>query len=115
MTLQQKVIEKHFIQAVAEFDSNPLAMVFLRRFANESPAKFFAEAVKHLSSAQTSNAHRFLTVLALRHGELTDYLVNPAHSTREIALRIFNRMLSVDPSFDVKLAQLLPDRGYMNH
>jgi hypothetical protein len=23
MTLQQKVIEKHFIQAVAEFDSNP--------------------------------------------------------------------------------------------
>jgi hypothetical protein len=56
-----------------------------------------------------------MTVLALRHGELTDYLVNPAHSTREIALRLFNRLLSVDPSLDVKLAQLLPDRGYVNH
>ena len=54
-------------------------------------------------------------MLALRHGELTDYLVNPTHSTREIALRLFNRILSVDPSFDVKLAQLLPDRGYVNH
>jgi hypothetical protein len=115
MTLQQKIVEKHFKQAVAEFDPNPLALIFLRRLANESPAMFFAEAVKHLSSTQTSNAHRFLTVLVLRHRELTDYLVNPAHTTREMALRLFNRMLSVDPSFDVKLAQLLPDRGYINH
>ncbi len=115
MIIKKKIVEKNFSQAVAEFDSNPLALVFLRRLANESPAMFFAEAVTHLSSSHTSNAHRFLTVLALRHGELTDYLVNPAHSTREVALRLFNRMLSVDPSFDVKLAQLLPDRGYINH
>lgn len=115
MTFQEKIVEKYMNRAMEEWDANPLAMGFLRRLANEAPAIFFETAMKHLRSGEASNAHRFLAILAIRQEELTNYLASPANGTREAAVKLFKRFLDVDPSFDVKLARRLPDRGYTNH
>lgn len=115
MTFQENIVEKYMTRAMHEWDANPLAMSFLRRLANEAPTMFFATAMKHLRTSEVSNAHRFIAILALRQGELMSYLASPANGTRETAVKLFNRFLEVEPSFDVKLARKLPDRSYTNH
>jgi hypothetical protein len=115
MTFQENIVEKYMTRAMEEWEANPLAMNFLRRLAIEAPALFFEAAMKRLRTSEASDAHRFLAILALRHEELTGYLANPANGSREASVKLFKRFLDVDPSFDVKLARKLPDRGYTNH
>jgi len=115
VTFREKIIEKYINQGIEEFDSNPLAPAFLRRLAKESPDVFFSVAMKQLRANENSNALRFLTIALMRRDEVTTYVADPAVASREVAQRIFNRFLAIDPSFDVKLARRLPDRGYINH
>jgi len=114
MSFRETIIEKYVDRAVDEFDTNPMGRLFLRRLASESPAQFLPAALKHLRSNEVSNAHRFLAMLALRHEELTTYLVSPIMATSEVAHKLFKRFLEVDPSFDVKLARRLLDRNHTN-
>jgi HEAT repeat protein len=115
MSAQDRILEEYLDRAVDEFDTNGVARVFLRRLSYESPAQFLPAAMRHLCSNYSSNAHRFLAMLALHHEEVIGYLTNPAVATGEIAEKLFKRFLEVDPSFDVKLARMLPDRSYANH
>jgi hypothetical protein len=115
MSFSDTIVEKYVDRAVAEFDTNALAKMFLRRLSNESPEQFLPEAMRHLRSSENSNALKFLAMLALRHEEVTGYLANPAVATAEIAQRLFKRFIEVDPSFDVRMARMLPDRSFTNH
>ena len=115
MSFRDTIIEKYVDRAIEEFETNALAKMFLRRLSNESPAQFLPAAMRHLQGNENSNALRFLAMLALRHEEVTGYLANPALATSEIAQKLFKRFLDVDPSFDVRMARMLPDRGYTNH
>src|SRR5258708_411832 len=112
MNTDIQIMEKYIGRAIEEFDVNPLASRLMRRLASEAPDDFFPVAVKHLNSNQESNAHRLLTILLLRQDTLLESLASPAFNTREGAVRLFKRFLSVDPSFDVKMARKLPGRTY---
>ena len=115
MTTDQNLVNSYMDRAVEEFDVNPLATQLIRRFANQTPDLFSAAAIRHLATTRQSNAHRFLSVLILRHQqELLDYLTNPLES-RQKAVHLFQRVAVIDPAFDVKLARKLPDRVGTNH
>lgn len=115
MSLDLQVIEKYLQRAIDEFDFNPLAPRLMRRLASEGPDLFFSAAVRRLNTGEESNALRLLAILLLRNDNLFARLASPAYGTRESSVRLFRRLLEVDPSFDVKLARKLPGRSYWNH
>lgn len=115
MSLDIHLMETYVRRGIDEFDSSPLAAQLLRRLANEDPDLFFTVATGHLNSTVQSNAHRMLSIIFLRQDDLFERLASPALGSQESAVRIFNRLLAVDPSFDVKLARRLPGRNYWNH
>jgi hypothetical protein len=115
MQFDQRLVDTYLTRAVEEFDTNPLATQLMRRLATEGPELFFEAAMKHLSSPAHSNAHRLLCILMLRQSTLLEYIATPGVTTRERAVHLFNRFLAVDPSFDVKLARMLPGRTYANY
>jgi hypothetical protein len=110
MSPEQQLTASYLDRAMAEFDSNPVAVRFMRKLANEGPELFFNAALTHLSSDARSNAHRFLTLLVLRQDTLLRRLTDPAFSTRDNAVNLFKRLLEVDPFSDVRLAQMMPAR-----
>ena len=110
MTLQERIVRKYVDQAVEEFEGNPLSQGFLRRLSIESPDLFFPAAIDHLKSDQASNAHQFLAGLTLGLGSLANFLVDPVACTRQSAVKLVNRFLTVAPSFDVRLARNLSER-----
>lgn len=114
MGLDLALMEKYLQRALDEFDTNPLATQLMRRLATETPETFFPVATQYLSSNVQSNGHRLLTILVLRDRQLLSRIASPGSSTRENAVNLFRRFLSVDPSFDVKLARKLPGRTYWN-
>jgi hypothetical protein len=88
--------------------SDPDTLKSLRRLASDHPDLFFTAAAKHLGSDVESPAHRFLATLLLRQEKLFQCLTNPASCPFERALRIFRRLLAVDPALDSKLKGILP-------
>ncbi len=115
MSVDIQIIEKYLQRSVEEFDSNPLASRLMRRLSMEAPDLYFTAAVRHLNSGEESNAHRMMAILLLRNETLFNRLVSPAYGTRESSVKLFRRLLAVDPSFDVKLARRLPGRSYWSH
>ncbi len=114
MNLDIVLMEKYLQRALEEFDTTPLATQLMRRLATETPEIFFPVAMQHLSSNVQSNGHRLLTVLVMRDRQLLNRIASPGSNSREDAVNLFRRFLSVDPSFDVKLARKLPGRTYWN-
>jgi hypothetical protein len=86
----------------------------MRRLAYEAPELFTDAAIRHLNSGPSSNAHRLLAILLMRQDQLFQRLANPSATSREQSVKLFRRLLEVDPSFDVKLARKLPGRSYWN-
>ncbi|MES1261805.1 MAG: hypothetical protein ABUS49_08715, partial [Acidobacteriota bacterium] len=111
MELDLAFMEKHLQRAIDEFDRSPLATQLLRRLAAESPDLFLTASMKHLQSDMQSNACRLLAVLVLRQESALRRISSPEFSTKEAAVALFRRFLSVDPAADVKLARQLPGRG----
>ena len=112
MGIGLETTEKYIQQALEEFDTNPLASEFMQKILNAEPDLFYKVAIKHLSSDGQSNAHRFLATILVRRHDLLDRLTSPGFATREGAVTLFKRFYEVDPSFDIKLAQKLPECGY---
>src|ERR1700733_6947110 len=112
MGIGLETTEKYIQQALEEFDTNPLASEFMQKILNAEPDLFYKVAIKHLSSDGQSNAHRFLATILVRRHDLLDRLTSPGFTTREGAVTLFKRFYEVDPSFDIKLAQKLPECGY---
>lgn len=112
---EQKSVERWLGRAIAEFNTNPLCTGLIRRLAREYPDSFSDSAIRHLESPAQSSADRMITVLLVQGGSLFHRISDPLQSSRHRALKLFQRLLTADPSFDVKLARMLPDRSGVNH
>ncbi len=101
-------------QAIAEFHSDPRTPRLLQRLAREHPDLFFAAAADHLESDVDLPAYRFLAGLVIRQESMFEWLVDPARCSFASAIRLFRRLLSVDPALDFRLARMLPGRNDSN-
>jgi hypothetical protein len=110
----QKLVDDYLARAIEEFDTNRLATRLMRRLVQEFPGYFLQAAMPHLSAGRTSNALRHLAVLLLHQEGSLQMMTDPKLGSRENAVRLFNRFLEIDPSFDVLLARKLPDRHGSN-
>lgn len=115
MAVNQQIVDTYVDRAVEEFRKNPLATKLLRRFSDEIPDLFCLSALRHLEKPDNPEACRLLSILMIRQPGLFDFLSDPVGGTREKAIRVMKRMMAFDPSFDVRVASRLPDRGGMNH
>jgi hypothetical protein len=115
MNVDQRLVDTYLDRAVEEFDVNPISTQLIRRLANEEPDLFVVSAMRQMATSQQSNAHRFLSILMLRQQQvLLDHLTDPGES-RDKSVHLFQRVVAIDPAFDVKLARKLPDRIGSNH
>jgi len=110
----QSLVDTYLDRAVEEFDTNHLAPRLIRRLAEDVPGLFLSSALRHLKTTVKSNALRFLTTVAIRQEAMFEYLTSPHASSRDNAVNLFRRFLDIDPSFDVKLAERLPNRRESN-
>jgi HEAT repeat protein len=110
----QSLVDGYLARAMEEFDSNHLSARLIRRLAEEFPGFFLIAAQPYLNSTEQSNALRFLATLALRQEGMFEYLTSPDASSRDNAVNLFKRFLEIDPSFDVRLAERLPNRRESN-
>lgn len=126
MDTEQQNVDRWLDRAVSEFHTNPLCTQLIRRLAEEYPESFSVSAIRHLELAPHSAADRFITILLLQDGSLFNILLlqyrslfervsDPTETSRPRSLKLFRLLLSVDPSLDVKLARMLPDRSGLNH
>jgi len=115
MSASQQLVDSYVNRAVEEFKGNPLASRLLRRLSEELPEQFCVAALQHLERSEESGVNRLLTILMMGQPMLPEYLANPALGSRERSLRIVKRLVKLDPSFDVRLARMLPDRTGINH
>jgi hypothetical protein len=113
VNISQNLVEVYLARAIEEFDANRLSTRLIRRLSDEFPGLFLPAALPYLLSNQQSNALRFLAATALRQEAMFEYLTSPKGS-RENAINLFKRFLEIDPSFDVKLAERLPNRRETN-
>lgn len=115
METEQQNVDKWLDRAITEFSTNPLSTQLIRRLAREYTESFSIAAIRHLTTTEHAQADRFLTVLLLQQGSLFERISDPGQGSRERSVNLFKRLLAVDPSFDVKLARMLPDRSGVNH
>lgn len=115
MAVNQQIVDQYVDRAVEEFKKNPLATKLLRRFSDEMPDLFCQSALRHLEGPSNPDACRLLSILMMRQQGLFQFLSDPVPGTRDKAIRVMRRMMAFDPSFDVRVAGRLPDRGGMNH
>ena len=114
MQTTQDVVDVYLARALNEFDINHLSTGLIRRLAEEFPGHFLSAALHHLVSQKQSDALRYLTTVAMRQEPMFAYLTSPEASSRDHAISLFRRFLEIDPSFDVKLAERLPNRRESN-
>ena len=114
MDASQQLVDTYLVRALEEFDTNYLSTRLMRRLAEEFPGHFLTAAMRHLNSTEQSGALRFLSTVAIRQEAMFSYLTSPEVSSRERAVNLFRRFLDIDPSFDVKLAERLPNRRESN-
>jgi hypothetical protein len=115
MDSEQTVVDNWLDRAVDEFDSNPLCAYLMRRLALERSERFTNSALRYLGSAGQSAALRFMASLLLRQNSIFQRLSDPGPIAMERAHVVFGRLIALDPSFDVKMAKMLPDRTGINH
>ena len=114
MESSQSLVDAYLERAIDEFDTNHLSTRLIRRLAEDFPGLFLTAALRYLKTNEQSNALRFLTTVAIRQEAMFEYLTSPDASSRENAVNLFSRFLEIDPSFDVKLAERLPNRRESN-
>jgi HEAT repeat protein len=110
----QKLVDDYLARAMQEFDTSHLSVRLIRRLAEEFPGLFLTSALRYLTSNEESAALRFLGTVAIRQPAMIDYLTSPHASSRDNAVNLFRRFLEIDPSYDVKLAERLPNRRESN-
>ena len=116
MDNQQRFVDQWVDRAVAEFNRNPLCAQLLRRLARESREPFVDAALRHLGeSSARSAAQRLLSSLVAREQAVFRRLSDPGEAARTRAMNTFLNIISVDPSFDIRMAKMLPDREGNNH
>jgi hypothetical protein len=97
-------------RAIEEFDTNRLSARLIRRLSDECPRLFLPAALGRLLSGEQSNALRYIVTLTVRQRAVFEVLTAP-ETPRKSAIGLFRRFQEVDPSFDVRLAELLPYSG----
>ncbi|HEY3838252.1 MAG TPA: HEAT repeat domain-containing protein [Bryobacteraceae bacterium] len=110
----QQLVDEYLARAMVEFDRSHLPVRLIRRLADEFPALFLNSALRYLTSTDQSAAHRFLGTVVIRQPGTLEYLTSPHFSSRGSAVNLFKRFLDIDPSYDVKLAERLPNRRESN-
>ena len=115
MKSDQLLVHTYLKRAITEFDTNPLSARLIRRMANELPGLFMVAALGYLDSADESSAHQLLTSMMLRQRSVFEEVADPSRGSCKRSVNLFCRLLKIDLSFDVKLAQKLPDRSGSNH
>ena len=100
-----------------EFDTNRLTTRLIRRLAEEFPGLFLPAALRQLNSNVRSNALRYLSTVVLRQEGIFDVLTSATQSNtaQDHGVNLFKKVpRRSDPSFDVKLAERLPNRRETN-
>lgn len=116
MHSDQALVDMWLDRAVLEFEENPLCTQLMRRLALERPELFSRSALRYLGKpGEQTGAMRFMTSLVLRQKHVYDRISDPGRIALDRAMVLFNRLLTLDPSFDVKVAKMLPDRTGVNH
>ena len=114
MDSSQHLVDAYLERALDQFDTNYLSPRLIRRLSEEVPGLFLNAALRRLNSGENSGAMRFLSSLAVRHAGMFEFLTSPESSSRDEAVNLFRRFLAIDPSFDVRLAERLPNRRESN-
>ena len=110
----QQLVDEYLARAMEEFDHSHLPVRLIRRLADEFPGLFLTSALRYLTSTEQSAAHRFLGTVVIRQPGTLEYLTSPHVSSRGSAVNLVRRFLEIDPSYDVKLAERLPNRRESN-
>ena len=111
MTAEEKMVKECLERAIIEFQSNPLSPAVMRRFASDAPVIFAPVAVSMLLTASETAGFRYLAMLLVKQPTLFKQLSNPFLFTRPQAVVLSRRLMSVDPSLDVRFARQLPARN----
>lgn len=111
MVDEAKLVRGCLERAVAEFQSNPLSAQVMRRFASDTPVIFAPVAVSMLLTATETAGFRYLAMLLVKQPSLFRQLADPLLFTRPQAVTLTRRLMSVDPSLDVRFARQLPARN----
>jgi hypothetical protein len=112
---KQEFADKWLDRAVEEFDRNPRCLQLIRRLAEEDPVSFANAAMRHLGGSGQSAALRYLAALMVREKSIFEKLSDPGDAAMARSQSVVQRLLAVDPSFDIKFAKQLPDRTGTNH
>ena len=106
-------MESAIRRVIADFDRRPMqAARAMRGLLEKDPTVFFQHAVSVLRNERDSGGYTYLLTLLLSQGLLLKVLCDPEIFSLEEAIRIAQRMLQVDPKFDVRLVRgLLPADG----
>jgi len=111
MTAEENLVKGCLERAVSEFQSNPLSPRTMRRFATDAPRIFAPVAVSMLLTANETAGFRYLAMLLVKQPTLFKQLSNPFLFTRPEAVILSRRLMTVDPSLDVRFARQLPARN----
>ncbi|MDQ6675709.1 MAG: HEAT repeat domain-containing protein [Acidobacteriota bacterium] len=111
MNAEEKLVKECLERAIAEFQTNPLSPRIMRRFAADAPGVFAPVAVSMLLTANETAGFRYLAMLLVKQPTLFRQLSNPVLFTRPQAVILSRRLMSVDPSLDVRFARQLPARN----
>ena len=115
MTAEEKLVRDCIIQAIATFETDLMSARVIRRFSIEVPALFAPVAISLLMTATRTAGYRYLAMLVLKQPSLFKELSNPWNYTREQAVTLSRRLMSVDPTFDTRFARNLPGRNGSDH
>lgn len=83
----------------------------MRRFASDAPAMFAPVAVSMLLTASQTAGFRYLAMLLVKQPTLFKELADPNLFTREQAVTLSRRLMTVDGSIDIRFARQLPGRN----
>ncbi len=111
MASEEKLVKECLERAVAEFEMNPLSAQVMRRFATDAPVLFTPVAVSMLLTAKETAGIRYLAVLLVTQPSIFKQLSDPWMFSRNQAVMLTRRLMSVDPSIDVRFARQLPARS----
>jgi hypothetical protein len=115
MESTEEFINQWLDRAIGEFDTNPVCSKLIRRLAQESPETFVRSALRRLGVPDQSAALHLLTALILRDSAVFEFLARPGATTYEPSRCVLCRLMSIEPTYDIKVAKQLPDRNGSNH
>jgi hypothetical protein len=104
-------VRTYLDRIVREFDGTVEAEDQMRQLALDEPERFHLAARKFLLGDSESDATHLMGLLLMQQDRFLDDLLSPVQHTKQSSLRMFRRLLRIDPSLDVQLARRLPGRG----